>query len=155
MPSTLSKSDFKLARSCVTKLYYKERRYPQNSEDNPYLAMLAEGGYMVEQLAKVMFPDGIAVEYDRADPEGSAAKTTELLQRDHVTLFEATLLKEGKLARVDILRKSGSRFELIEVKSVSFDSDASRDFPAGPFRGKRAPHTSLMPEALGKRLAFE
>ena len=140
MPSTLSKSDFKLARSCVTKLYYKERRYPQNSEDNPYLAMLAEGGYMVEQLAKEMFPEGIAVEYDRNDPEGSAARTTELLQRDRVTLFEATLLKDGKLARVDILKKSGDRFELIEVKSVSFDSDATRDFPAGPFRGKRAPH---------------
>jgi hypothetical protein len=140
MPSTLSKSDFKLARSCVTKLYYKEQGYPQNSDDNPYLAMLAEGGYMVEQLAKEMFPEGIAVEYDRSDPEGSAARTAELLQRDEVTLFEATLLQDGKLARVDILRKSGNRFELIEVKSVSFDSEATRDYPAGPFRGKRAPH---------------
>lgn len=44
MSSTLSKSDFKLARSCVTKRYYKKLGYPQNTDDTPYLAMLAEGG---------------------------------------------------------------------------------------------------------------
>lgn len=140
MQYTLSKSDFKLARSCVTKLYYKELGYPQNSDDNPYLAMLAEGGYMVEQLAKLMFPEGVAVEYDRRDPATSAAGTAALLQRDSVTLFEATLLAGRLLARVDILRKTGNRFDLIEVKSVSFDSDETRDYLAGPFRGKRAPH---------------
>lgn len=140
MPRTLSKSDYQLARSCATKLYYKELGYPQNRDDNPYLAMLAEGGYMVEQLAKLSFPDGIAVEYDRRDPIGSARRTTELLSRDRVTLFEATLLHERMLARVDILQKHGTRFDLIEVKSVSFDSEEARDLPAGPFRGKRAPH---------------
>lgn len=49
---TLSKSDFKLARSCATKLYYRELGYPQSTDDNPFLDMLAEGGYMVEQLAE-------------------------------------------------------------------------------------------------------
>ncbi|MES2305115.1 MAG: DUF2779 domain-containing protein [Gemmatimonadota bacterium] len=140
MRHTLSKSDFKLARSCVTKLYYKELGFPQNTADNPYLAMLAEGGYMVEQLAKLMFPDGVAAPYDRRDPVGSAAGTRDLLLQDPVTLFEATLLADRLLARVDILRRAGNRFDLIEVKSVSFDSDESRENPAGPFRGKRAPH---------------
>jgi hypothetical protein len=140
LPRTLSKSDFTLARSCATKLYYKELGYPQNTDDNPYLAMLAEGGYMVELLAKQLFPDGVAVEYDPRDPVGSAGRTAELLARDEATLFEATLLHDRLLARVDILRKRGNRFELIEVKSVSFDSDEARELPAGPFRGKRAPY---------------
>ncbi len=100
MRHTLSKSDFKLARSCVTKLYYKELGFPQNTADNPYLAMLAEGGYMVEQLAKLMFPDGVAAPYDRRDPVGSAAGTRDLLLQDPVTLFEATLLADRLLARV-------------------------------------------------------
>ena len=95
---------------------------------------------MVEQLAKLMYPEGIAVAYDPGDSAGSAARTSAFLQRERVTLFEATLLQDGKLVRVDILTKCGNRFELIEVKSVSFDSDETGDYPAGPFRGKRAPH---------------
>ncbi len=115
---TLSKSDFKLGRSCATKLYYKESRYPQRSDDDPFLAFLAEGGYMVERLARMLFPDGIALEYGR-DPVGDWEETRDYLRRDRVTLFEATLLAGRRLARVDVLRKDGNRFELIEVKSKS------------------------------------
>ena len=132
---TLSKSDFKLARSCITKLYYKELGYPQNSDDNPYLAMLAEGGYMVEQLARLLYPTGITLEYAR-DVEADWAQTRELLTRDIVTLFEATLLAGRKQARVDILVKRGNRLDLIEVKSKSMDGDDIDEGPEGPFRAK-------------------
>ncbi len=53
---TLSKSDFKLARTCDAKLYYRENGYPDNRESDPYLGLLAEGGYMVEALAKARYP---------------------------------------------------------------------------------------------------
>src|SRR5690348_3150819 len=98
---TLSKSDFKLARTCATKLYYKELRYPQTLDDNEYLELLAEGGYMVELLAKQLFPDGVTMEYGR-DPEADSRETVARLQGD-CTLFEATLLHGHRLARVDIL----------------------------------------------------
>ena len=140
---TLSKSDFKLARECVTKLYYAEMGYPRTSDDDPYLEMLAQGGYMVEFLAKAHFADGITMHYDRTDPVGSAAETLEYLRRDRVTLFEATILSGRMLARIDILRKHGNRFELIEVKSKSFEGDSLDDGPMGPFRGKRKPHEIL------------
>ena len=42
-PRTLSKSDFKLARSCDAKLFFRENGYPDNRDMNPYLALLAEG----------------------------------------------------------------------------------------------------------------
>src|SRR5258705_6073926 len=100
MPPTLSKSDFKLARTCVTKLHFQELKYPRRDDENPYLAMLAEGGYMVEQLARLMYPKGIELEYGGAS-EDDWAKTKELLKKDDVTLFEATLLHGRKLARVD------------------------------------------------------
>ncbi|MGH7523080.1 MAG: DUF2779 domain-containing protein [Gemmatimonadales bacterium] len=136
---TLSKSDFKLARSCVTKLYYREHDYPQALDDNPYLALLAEGGYMVEQLARLMYPAGIELEYGR-DPAADWATARRHLEAADVTLFEATLLSGRKLARVDILVKRGSRFDLIEVKSKSMDGDDLEEGPEGPFRGKRKPH---------------
>jgi len=139
MMRTLSKSDFKLAQSCVTKLYYREARYPEATEDNPYLAMLAEGGYMVEQLARLMFPDGVELQYGR-DVATDWEETRRLLEQEHVTLFEATLLSGRKQARVDILVKRGNHFDLIEVKSKSMDGDDLEEGPLGPFRGKRKPH---------------
>ena len=50
----LTKSDYKAGRQCPTKLYYKKHRYPSLKEDNPYLAFLADGGYMAEAMAKLM-----------------------------------------------------------------------------------------------------
>lgn len=47
---TLSKSDFKIARTCVAKLFFRENHYPDNLGSNQYLALLADGGYMVEAL---------------------------------------------------------------------------------------------------------
>jgi len=62
-PRTLSKSDFKLARSCDAKLFFRENSYPDNRDINPYLLLLAEGGYMVEALAKAKYRDGVQLEY--------------------------------------------------------------------------------------------
>lgn len=122
-PHTLSKSDFKLAMSCPTKLYYREKRYPDNLADDPYLQMLAEGGYMVEQLAKQLFDDGVTLNY-RGGAEKASAETMQYLNTgEPVTLFEATLLEGLRLARVDILRRSASGFDLYEVKSSTFDSE--------------------------------
>ncbi len=136
---TLSKSDFKLARTCITKLFYREYKYPESTDDNPYLAMLAEGGYMVEQLARLMFPDGVELEYGR-DAARDWEITRDALQQDHVTLFEATLLSGRKQARVDILVKRGNQLDLIEVKSKSVDGDELDEGPRGPFRGTRKPY---------------
>jgi Domain of unknown function(DUF2779) len=134
---TLSKSDFKLARSCATKLYYRELGYPDARDDDPYLEMLAEGGYMVEILAKQLFPDGETLAYGR-DAQAAARLTMERLDtRGTVTLFEATLLDDRRLARVDILRRSPSGFDLYEVKSSSFDpeeADKRMAKTGSPFR---------------------
>ena len=58
----LSKSDFKVARSCPTKLYYKKHGYPSANDGNEYMEYLAEGGYAVGKLATLHFPDGIRIQ---------------------------------------------------------------------------------------------
>jgi len=118
---TLSKSDFKAARSCQAKLYYRELSYPSTKDEDDYLAMLAEGGYMVETLARLHYPEGVALEYGD-DPLAAAEKTREALRKEEVTVFEATLLVGHRLARADILQKKGNEFRLVEVKAKSFDS---------------------------------
>jgi hypothetical protein len=120
MPYYLSKSDFKIARTCPTKLYYKKLGYPSIQDDDQYQEFLANGGYMVETIAKLLYPEGIEIGWDEG-PEHSSLETIRALQTEYVTLFEATLLAGTKLARVDILRKNGNQFDLIEVKSKSVD----------------------------------
>lgn len=130
----LSKSDFKVARTCRTKLYYKKLGYPSVQDQDEYLQFLADGGYMVEAIAKLCHPGGVEIGFDKG-PEASAEETLRALEaHDNVTLFEATLISKQRLARVDILEKRGNRFRLIEVKAKSFDSAVDG---AHPFRGTR------------------
>jgi hypothetical protein len=143
---TLSKSDFALARTCDAKLYFRENRYPDDSESDPYLRLLREGSYMVEALATAKHTDGIMLEYGR-DVLADFARTCEYLSRDNVTLFQATLLWKRRLARVDILEKKGNVVRLIEVKAKSIDgaehfaSVAGGGF--GALRSTRKPHGVL------------
>jgi hypothetical protein len=143
---TLSKSDFKLARSCDAKLYFRENGYPDNRDSNPYLALLAEGGYMVEALAKARYVDGVQLEYGRGVVD-DYKRTIDLLGRDQVTLFEATLLVGRQQARVDILEKKGNTVRLLEVKSKSFDgaehAQLLSEGKAGALRGVRKPYNIL------------
>lgn len=125
-PAYLSKSDFKIARSCATKLYYKKLHYPSTLEADPYLEMLADGGFMVGKLAQLQYPDGVLVA--SLDPWAAVEETNRLLQRDKVTIFEAAIYHQHRLVRIDILRKACNCFELIEVKSKAADSD---EFGAG------------------------
>ncbi|NUP87450.1 MAG: DUF2779 domain-containing protein [Burkholderiaceae bacterium] len=131
-PRHLTKSRFKLALECPTKLFYtgKEDQYPDRKRDNEFLQALAEGGFQVGELAKLMFPGGIEITSRSHDEQ--AAQTQRLLQREDVTLFEAAIRHGQLFVRVDVLRKTGSRIELIEVKAKSFDSTSAR-----PFRGAR------------------
>ncbi|HUF64811.1 MAG TPA: DUF2779 domain-containing protein [Gemmatimonadaceae bacterium] len=132
---TLSKSDFKLARSCEAKLYFRENGYPDRKDWDPYLQMLARGGYMVEALAKAHYPDGIQLEY-RRDIANDAELTRTYLERDSVTLFEATLLAGRRLARADVLQKTGNRVRLIEVKAKSIDSQEHEESKLAGKRGE-------------------
>ena len=75
---TLSKSDFKVAMTCPTKLYYRKLKYPTTMEGNEFMEMLAEGGYMVGKLATLLYPGGVDLSDERS-PEKSAEITKELL----------------------------------------------------------------------------
>jgi hypothetical protein len=118
----LSKSDFGTARTCPTKLYYRKRGYPSATEGDEYLALLAEGGFMVQKIATLLYPEGREMPF-ASDPAKTAEGTRRALQARNTTLFEATLMSNGKLARVDILRKRGQELHVIEVKSTSYDGD--------------------------------
>ena len=127
-PRYLTKSRFKLALECPTKLFYtgKTDLYPDRNSEDEFLQALAEGGFQVGELAKLMFAGGIEIRSRSHDEQ--VAETERLLQRDEVTLFEAAIRHGDLFARVDVLRKRGPRVEVIEVKAKSFDSATDRGF---------------------------
>lgn len=123
----LTKSRFKLAAECPRKLYYTGKKdYLDRSLDDSFLAALAEGGYQVGELACLIHPGGIRV--DDLDHQVALAKTAELLQQDEVTIFEAAIAAGNLFVRVDVLRKSGTRIEVIEVKAKSYNAKKDGDF---------------------------
>ena len=113
---------------CPTKLFYtgKTTDYVDARQDDEFLNALAEGGFQVGELAKLMYPGGIEIQ--SKVHEEAVKQTRQLLAQDQVTLFEAAICHGGLFARVDVLRKSGDQIELIEVKAKSFDSTDSNSF---------------------------
>lgn len=122
-PRYLTKSRFKLAAECPTKLFYtgKDKVYRKLKQEDSFLAMLADGGYQVGELAKCFYPEGIEVE--SINHEEALAQTAELLKQEIVTIFEPAIRHANLFVRVDILIKKGNTFELIEVKAKSYNSE--------------------------------
>jgi hypothetical protein len=53
MHSYLSKSGFRVAQTCPTKLYYEKLGYPSSKDDDECLELLASSGYVIEKIAKL------------------------------------------------------------------------------------------------------
>jgi len=118
----LTKSRFKMAVECPTKLFYtgKGKEYMDTMGEDDFLAMLAEGGYQVGELAKYRYPSGIQI--NEIEHKLAAQKTTILLNQENVVIFEAAIQIKNFFIRIDILVKNGNQYELIEVKAKSYNS---------------------------------
>jgi len=116
----LTKSRFKLATECPTKLFYTGKsEYANQNLDDSFLLALADGGFQVEELAKCYFPGGHDIktlDYDKALEE-----TNKLLQQDRITIYEAAIATNKLFIRADILVKKSNHLSPYEVKPKSFD----------------------------------
>lgn len=127
-----------LAVDCPTKLYFtgKDTEYQNLMKEDSFLEMLADGGFQVGALAKLMYPGG--VEITARDHATAEKETIELLKRDNVILFEPAIRHGDLFVRIDILVKEKNKFQLIEVKAKSYDSSDPK------IEGKRGGITSDM-----------
>lgn len=126
-PRYLTKSRFKLACECPTKLYFTGKKEFGNTKlDNSFLEALAEGGFQVGELAKLYYEGG--AEISTLDAEEAIRLTNEQLQKENVTLYEPAIQVGDLLVRVDILVKKGNSVRLIEVKAKSFDPGQENPF---------------------------
>jgi hypothetical protein len=126
----LTKSAFKIGRSCPTKLFYYQSQYPSTTSDNSYIKYLADGGFIVGKIARLCLPGGVEIQTDNGLDQ--AAKLTAIeLEKESVILYEAVVRFENKLILIDILEKCGNEVKIIEVKSKSYASRADIDLSVG------------------------
>lgn len=120
----LTKSRFKLGLECPNKLYYTQKKEYENTKiSDSFLKALAEGGFQVEELARMHYPSGVLIEGNDWDYQLLWEQTQELLKQENVVIYEAAFLVDNLFIRTDILVKQGENIELIEVKAKSFTPD--------------------------------
>jgi len=141
MAGPLTKSRFKLAIDCPTKLHYakSENGYRNKNDDNDFLEALADGGHQIGALAKFRYhpdPDGAGITVDTLVKEDAIRETQKKLAASgRVVIAEAALAFETYFIRIDILIRDGQRIELIEVKSKSAsNNDVQKRFPGAEWR---------------------
>jgi len=137
-PRYLTKSRFKLAVECPTKLFYTNKKnYRDLKQEDSFLQALADGGFQVGEFAKYLFPTGILIE-SKDNAEAEANTLAYLAENDEVILFEPAIRFNDLFIRVDILIKRQNSFELIEVKAKSYNSTDPK------IEGKQTPILSGM-----------
>lgn len=121
----ISKSNFKLFIDCPLKLKYRWNGYRSTKEENGFLTFFADCGYMVEAIARALFPAGFV---PFADPDESEVEATRrALSAQECVLFEPSFLAGEFSARVDILEKRDGLINLIEIKSKSYNPDKDKN----------------------------
>lgn len=129
MNRVLSKSRYKLGLECPNKLYYTgKEEYANNKVEDTFLEALAQGGFQVEELARLHYPNGILIEGNDWDYEALHKQTQLLLKQENIIIYEAAFLIDGLFVRTDILVKKGNSIELIEVKAKSYNPDDGNIF---------------------------
>lgn len=78
------------------------------------------------ELARCMHEPGHLI--DTLVEDEALNRTSKLLHRDQVTIFEAAFAAKDCFIRADIIRKQGKKIHLIEVKSKSVEPDAEELF---------------------------
>ncbi len=120
----LTKSRFKLGLECPNKLFFTNKKsYANNKQEDSFLEALAQGGFQVEELARMTFPGGEFIDGNDWDYEALWYRTRDLLRKDSSIIYEAAFLYDGLFVRTDVIVKKGNTIELIEVKAKSFDSN--------------------------------
>jgi hypothetical protein len=119
----LTKSYFKIAVECPTKLYYtgKESVFWNPKQEDTFLQALADGGFQVGEMATMLYPQGVEIKAP-SNEEAERETQLKLSAYENIVLFEPAIRFENLFIRVGILVKRGNHFELIEVKAKSYDS---------------------------------
>ncbi len=115
----LSKSNYMQALNCPKALWLTKNRKDLVPEVDPSTQARFDAGNQLQDLARGCFPNGVLVPGEIFDIIGGAKRTREFAEK-HDILFEATaLLDNGAFCRIDVLRRNGQVWDMIEIKGAT------------------------------------
>lgn len=118
MDLKISKSQFMKGHQCPKALWLSLNRKDLKAPVTVAQQKLFDQGHEVGNLAKKLFPKGLEIKAEYWESEKAVQLTLEAIKEGYNTLFEATAQSsDGLYARIDILKKEGKLWDLIEVKS--------------------------------------
>jgi hypothetical protein len=97
MKAPLTKSLFMKGLPCTERLRLTIEQLDNKAEADSFLKVLAEGGFQVEALARMQYPDGIFIDTKHGQYEKAAKLTKEALEQENVVLFEAAFLIDAPI----------------------------------------------------------
>jgi len=115
--SYLSKSQYLRGLQCRKSLWLYRNKPKLRTPPDEALQAIFETGTNVGILARNLFPNGSAVEYEGSTFEEKISRTSELINAGVDTIYEATFSYDDVLVMVDILHRGIRGWELYEVKS--------------------------------------
>ncbi len=121
----LTKLDFKRWMTCPTSAYHGWCDLKSKTDDDAFLAFLAEEGRIIGRAAQRLFDKGLFIE--EKSPQKADNLTRQMLSNGDCTLFEACVTHKNYVVRPDILVKRGDAIYLIEAKSKVGDLRAHRE----------------------------
>ncbi len=113
----LSKSQYTKYKGCPKHLWlYRNKKEVLTPPDEATQKKL-DRGYDIGLLAQKQFPGGVAVRDGWKNPAAAVAQTRELMARGVPAIYEAAFLYNDILVLVDILEKTPTGWNIVEVKS--------------------------------------
>lgn len=116
----LSKSKYCAGVQCP-KILWMDRNMPEQKAEQDDSRMII--GNMVGDLAMGYFGEYTEVPFDRQNIGGMIEETRRLLAAGTDNIAEASFSYNGNFCSVDILRKTGDGYEIVEVKGSSGTED--------------------------------
>ena len=115
----LSKSKFILAQQCYKSFWLEFNNYKKTNVIDESAKDRLNAGNDVGEEAKNLFPNGIDIEYHKADYQKMCELTSKAIDSGKTTIYEASFLEKGVFIRVDIMNKTSKGWDVYEVKSSS------------------------------------
>lgn len=113
----LSKSQYTKYRSCPKRLWLWRNKKEVIAPPSPELQKIFDRGRFIGELARKRFPGGVLVQGGFKNPQEAIKSTQELIRQGVPAIYEAAFAYNGILVFVDILEKTPTGWNLVEVKS--------------------------------------
>lgn len=113
----LSKSQYTKYRGCPKHLWLCHYKKEVLAAADAAQQKIFDGGRLIGELARKRFPGGVLVENGWQNPQQAVKRTQELMAQGVPAIYEAAFSYNGILVFVDILEKTPTGWNLVEVKS--------------------------------------